>query len=320
MSIRDNIHRLRLHAQWRLMDGLISLKHRIPVDFSRSIGDRFGYALIAPGFLLISFLAVGMALLTWYSFLTYDPVEIFTYEYTLANWRRFVDTFAYHQVLFRTLLYSTVVTLACIGLSIPYAYLVIRADRPLFRNVLLFGLFIPFFTGVIIRAYGWIIILGENGIANWGLGLVGVDPIGFIGTPFAVLVGLIQYMLPFAVLMLTPAIASIDEDLERAAKNCGANQWETFRHVVLPLARPGITSAIIVVFTLSVANYSIPNLLGSGQLSFMANFIYNNLFTTLNYPFAAVLSIILVGIASLVVIVIFRLYGTGTLGSEVDSA
>lgn len=320
MSIRETIHRRRLRVQWRVMDALIGVKNRTPVNVSQGVDGRFGYALIAPGFLLISFLAVGMALLTWYSFLTYDPVEIFTYEYTLANWQRFVETPAHHRILFRTLLYSTVVTVVCVTLSVPYAYLIIRTESSLFRNLLLFGLFVPFFTGVIIRAYGWLIILGENGIVNWLLGTVGISSIGFIGTPFAVLVGLIQYMLPFGVLMLTPAIASIDEDLERAAKNCGANQRETFRHVVLPLARPGLSAAIIVVFTLSVANYSIPNLLGSGQLSFVANFIYNKLFTTLNYPFAAVLSLILVGIASLVVMTIFKLYGTGTLGSEVDGA
>lgn len=301
------------------MDALIAAKRRFPVNFG-GVSDRFGYALIAPSVALVSFLAVGMALLTWYSFLTYDSVEIYVVEYTLENWVRFAETPAHHSIMFRTVLFSVIVTAACVALSIPYAYLVVRTDRRLIRNLLLFGLFVPFFTGVIIRAYGWLIILGENGLVNWGLTSLGLDSVGFIGTPFAVIVGLTQYMLPFAVLMLTPAIASIDEDLERAAKNCGASQWGTFRHVVLPLARPGITAAIIVVFTLTMANYSIPNLLGAGQLSFVANFIYNKVFNTLNYPFAAVLSLILVAIASTVVLVIFKVYGTGTLGTEVSDS
>jgi putative spermidine/putrescine transport system permease protein len=149
---------------------------------------------------------------------------------------------------------------------------------------------------------------------------VGVGTVDVIGTASAVVIGLVQYLLPFAVLMLTPAFASIDPDLERAAKNCGANQAQTFRHVVLPLARPGITAATIVVFTISMANYSIPDLLGGGTNSFVANFIYSTVFGTLNYPFAAVLSLTLVVVASLFVLTVFKVYGTGTLGVEVDDA
>lgn len=317
MSIRDEVRSTRLTAQYRSMDALIGVKRRIPFDFD-SVSNRFGYALVLPSVLIVSFLAVGMVLLTWYSFLTYDPIEVLVYEYTLENWMRLLSVSAYHQVFFRTILYSAGVTVACVVLGVPYAYLVIRTEERLFRYLLLFGLFIPFFTGVIIRVYGWLILLGENGLVNWLLVASGIGKIGFIGTPVAVVLGLFQYMLPFAVLMLTPAIASIDRDLERAAQNCGANQRETFRHVVLPLARPGIASASIVVFTISMANYSIPDLLGGGTLSFVANFIYDKVYGTLNYPFAAVMALALVIIASLVVIAIFRVYGTGTLGMEVD--
>jgi putative spermidine/putrescine transport system permease protein len=298
------------------MDAIIDAKERLPFG-SFGGSDRFGYVLISVGVGLVSFLAVGMLLLLWYSFLTFDTIEIFVYEYTLANWVRLGETTAFHTVFSRTLLYSAAVTVGSVGLAIPYAYLVVRTDRTLFRYVLLFGLFVPFFTGVIIRAYGWLIILGKTGLVNWLLASVGVGTVKFIGTPMAMVLGLLQYLLPFAVLMLTPAIASIDPDLERAAKNCGANQWETFRHVVLPLARPGITAATIVTFTLSMANYSIPDLLG-GTNSFVANFIYDKIFGTLNYPFAAVLCTVLVIVASVFVFTIFKVYGTGTLGAEVD--
>ncbi|WP_245576001.1 ABC transporter permease [Haloplanus natans] len=316
MSIRDEFHKSSTRLKWRVIDALIDLKERLPFD-STSVSDRFGYVLISSGILLVSFLAVGMALLLEYSFLTYDSIEIVVYEYTLNNWLRLVETTAFHTVFVRTLLYSAVVTIGSVGLGIPYAYLVVRTERPLFRYFLLFGLFVPFFTGVIIRAYGWLIILGKTGLVNWLLKTVGIGTVGIIGTPIAIVLGLLQYLLPFTVLMLTPAIASIDPDLERAAKNCGANQLETFRHVVLPLARPGITAATIVAFTLSMANYSIPDLLG-GTNSFVANFIYNKIFGTLNYPFAAVLCLVLVVVASVFVFGVFKLYGTGTLGVEVD--
>jgi putative spermidine/putrescine transport system permease protein len=317
MSLSEEFRRAGLHLKWRVLDAAIGLKQRLPVDFG-DVSNRFGYVLILPGVLLVSFLAVGMLLLSWYSFLTFDTIEILVYEYTLANWERLLDTGAFHSVFVRTVLYSTLVTVGCVAFAIPYAYLVVRTDRTLFRYLLLFGLFVPFFTGVIIRAYGWIIILGRNGLVNWILSTAGFGRVSLLGTPVALVLGLLQYLLPFAVLMLTPAMASIDPDLERAAKNCGASQWQTFRHVVLPLSRPGITAASIVAFTICMANYSIPDLLGGGTLSFVANFIYNQVFGTLNYPFAAVLSLSLVAVASLFVLVVFKVYGTGTLGVEVE--
>lgn len=319
MSIRETVQETRVRLQWQVMDALIAVKKRLPVDFT-NLSNRFGYALIVPGVALVSFLAVGMGLLAWYSVLTYDSIDIFVYQYTLENWQRLVETTAFHSVFVRTVTYSAAVTVGCVALSIPYAYLIVRTERALFRNLLLFGLFVPFFSGVIIRVYGWLIILGKDGLLNWGLGALGLGRVDIIGTPVAVFVGLLQYLLPFAVLLVTPAIASIDADLERAAKNCGATQWETFRHVVLPLARPGITAATIVVFTISMANFSIPDLLGGGTNAFVANFIFNKIFDTLNYPFAAVLSLVLVAVASLFVLGVFKIYGTGTLGMEVEDA
>jgi len=306
-----------MRFQWRVMDALIAATERLPIE-ATGVSNRFGYVLVSPGVLVVSFLAVGMGLLVWYSVLTYDPIEIFVYEYTLANWKRLLETRAFHRVFVRTILYSAVVTVGCVTLAVPYAYLVVRTDRALFRNLLLFGLFVPFFSGIIIRVYGWLIILGKDGLLNWGLQVIGFGRVDVIGTPIAIFVGLLQYLLPFAVLLVTPAIASIDSDLERAARNCGATGWETFRYVVLPLARPGITAATIVVFTISMANYSIPDLLGGGTNAFVANFIFNKIFDTLNYPFAAVLSLVLVGVASLFVLAVFKIYGTGTLGMEVD--
>ncbi|MFO7925273.1 MAG: ABC transporter permease [Halobacteriota archaeon] len=317
MSRIDTYRHTWTRFKWSVIDAIIAIKGRVPIE-TKGDSNRFGYVLIIPGVLVISFLAVGMALLAWYSFLTYDTVQIFTYEYTIANWERLLETSAFHRVFFRTILYSTLVTICCVALAIPYSYLVVRTNQPLFRYVLLFGLFVPFFSGVIIRAYGWLILLGRNGAFNWLLENAGFEPVNIIGTSTAVILGLVQYMLPFAVLMITPAIAGIDRNLERAAKNAGANQFQTFRHVILPLARPGITAAAIVVFTITMANYSIPDLLGGGTNDFVANFIYRTVFGTLNYPFASVLSIVLVIVASIVVLGVFRRYGTGTLGVEVS--
>lgn len=319
MGIREEIQHRRLRLQWQVMDALIATNDRIPYDFENR-SDRFGYLLVLPAVLIISFLPIGVGLLVWFSLNTYDPVEIVVQDFTLENWDRFVSTPAFHDIFIRTFLYSVVITVLCVVLAIPYAYLIIRVKSGLLRLVLLFSLFIPFFSGVVIRAYGWMIILGENGLLNWLITSVGIDSIRILGTGVSVVIGIMQFLLPFTVLLLTPAISNIDRDIERAARNCGATRFQMFRHVVLPLAKPGLIAAIIVTFALAMKSYAIPDLLGGGNVDFAANFIFQKVFGTLNYPLAAVLSLVLIGISSTIVLVVFKIYGTGTLGTEVKEA
>ncbi len=300
--------------KYQLIDRLISLKKALPTEWYLSQPQWIGYALILPGILLVSFLFVGLFILLGYSFLTTDPIEFVIFEFTLENWINLFTTQAYYVVFFRTIGMAAMITILSVLLSIPYAYLTIRTRNTILRKLLLICLFIPFFTGVIVRAYGWLIILGRNGLVNTILGFVGVGPIRFISTEIGVTIGLLQIMLPFAILMIAPAIQNIDRSLELAASSLGSNRFNTFRHVVLPLAMPGIAGATIVVFTLTSATYAIPELVGGGQVDFMANVIYRALFNLTNYPLAATLSLSLVAVTSIVVFIIFKMFGTGTLG------
>lgn len=316
----DSFSNRLTRAKWAAMDTAVAAKERLPSWAYRSPPDWFGYVLLVPGLLLVGFLFVGMIILTQYSVLTFDPVDFVVYEYTLENWITYFQTTAYHQIFFRTIWMSTLITVVSVACALPYAYLTIRVDSTLARKLLLIGIFVPFFTGIIVRAYGWLIILGRNGIVNQFVGLFGVEPITFIGTNKGVLIGLLQIMIPYSIVMLAPAIQAIDESVERAAMNLGANRLDTFRHIVIPLAKPGIAAASIVVFTITMATYAIPDLLGSGQVDFMANLIFSALFSQVNYPLAAVFSLSLVFVASIIVMAIFYRVGTGTLGIEMEEA
>lgn len=319
MSVREAVRHKRLRLQWWIMDGLIVLKERVPYDFDNR-SERFGYLLVFPAVLVISFLPIGVGLLIWFSFNTFDPIEIVVQEFTLENWVRFFSTPAFHDIFIRTFLFSVLITIICVGLAVPYAYLIIRVESGWVRLFLLFSLFIPFFSGVVIRAYGWMIILGENGLINWVFTSLGLESIGILGTGVSVVIGIVQFLLPFTILLMTPAFANIDRSVERAAMNCGATRLQTFRHVVLPLAKPGLIAATIVTFSLAMKSYAIPDLLGGGNVDFAANFIFQKVFGTLNYPLAAVLSLVLIAISSTIVLIVFKIYGTGTLGTEVKEA
>jgi putative spermidine/putrescine transport system permease protein len=308
-------HRLQ-RLKWSVTDAAIAAKERLPSRLYRQPPESFGYLLILPGILLVGFLFVGTLLLARYSVLTFDPIEFVVNDYTLENWRRFLDTPAYHRIFFRTVWMAAAITVLSVLSAFPYAYLTIRVDSSLLRKLLLIGIFVPFFTGIIVRAYGWLILLGRNGIVNTALEAVGIGSITFIGTNIGVVIGLLQIMIPYSIVMLAPAIQAIDPAMERAAMNLGANRVDTFRHVVVPLAKPGIAGASIVVFTITAATFAIPDLIGSGQVDFMANLIFSALFSQVNYPLAAVLSLTLVLVASLIVMGIFYRVGTGTLGIE----
>jgi putative spermidine/putrescine transport system permease protein len=239
-------------------------------------------------------------------------------NYTLANYQRALTEKFFMTVAGRSLMGSVIVTLITLIFAFPYAYLMVRTPSSALRKFLLVALFLPFFIGQVVRAYGWLIILGNQGMVNEALGLVGVPPIRLLYNYPAVLFGLVQYMLPFAVLMLAPALTAIPAELESAASSLGANWVRTFRHVVLPLARPGLVGAGLVVVTLSLTDFAIPAILGGGSQDFIANAIYDQFFRTSDQGLGATLSLMLVAVGSILVGVVFLLFGAGTLAMTGD--
>jgi len=216
-------------------------------------------------------------------------------------------------VLLRTLLAASVVTLATLILAFPYAYVMVRTSSSAWRKFLLVSLFLPFFIGQVVRAYGWLIILGKEGIINSALMSLGLPAMDLIYNYGAVVFGLVQYMLPFAVLLIVPAITAIGEDIELAAESLGANWLRAFWHVVLPMARPGLVGAGIVVFTLTMTDFAMPEILGGGTTDFIASAIYDSFFQLSNSGLGAALSIVLVTLGSILVAIVFRITGAGTL-------
>ena len=217
-------------------------------------------------------------------------------------------------VIWRSLLAGVIVTAATLLLAFPYAYVMVRTPSPVIRRVLLISLFLPFFIGQVVRAYGWLIILGAKGIVNGAITGLGFEPLKLIYTYETILFGLVQYMLPFAVLLIAPAITAIGEEVEMAASSLGANWWRGFATVVLPMARPGLIAAGVVVFTLTLTDFAIPNILGGGTNDFAANAIYDAFFRISDSGLGAALAIVLTFLGSTIVGIILAIAGAGTLG------
>lgn len=305
------VSRVAYPLAWRVVDAAERVAAALwPRRFDRALP----YLMLAPALLLVCILVLGLVQIGDASFRTLDTKTFrMSEEWTLANYARvFSDPF-FVTVAGRSLLGALIVTVVTVTFAFPYAYLLVRTSSATLRRMLLLALFLPFFIGQVVRAYGWLIILGNQGVVNDAFGLVGIAPMRLLYNYPAVLFGLAQYMLPFAVLMLAPALSAIPEELEAAAGSLGANWVRTFRDVVLPLARPGLVGASLIVMTLSLTDFAVPAILGGGTQDFIANAIYDQFFRTSDQGMGATLTLMLVAVGSLLVGVVFTVFGAGTL-------
>jgi putative spermidine/putrescine transport system permease protein len=162
-------------------------------------------------------------------------------------------------------------------------------------------LLVPFLMGEIVRAFGWYILLGRDGVLAWVGSWFGADNVNLLGTAFAVWMGMLPMTVPTAVLVLMPSLKHIGRDLEQAASTLGARPASTWRHIIIPLARPGLAAAATVVFSLSMTEFAVPQVLGLGRLPFVANDISTIFFFQSN-PYlgsalaTALLLLVLVGV------------------------
>lgn len=296
---------------WRIMDALEAFAAAVwPARFDRAIP----WLMLAPALLLVGLLVLGLIQIADTSLRTLDTSTfLMSEEYTLANYHRALTESLFATVATRSLVGSLIVTVITLILAFPYAYMMVRTSSAILRKLLLIALFLPFFIGQVVRAYGWLIILGNQGIVNEAFGLIGIEPLRLLYNYPAVLFGLVQYMLPFAVLMAAPALTAISEELELAAGSLGADWVRTFAYIVLPLARPGLIGAGIVVLTLSLTDFAMPAILGGGSQDFIANAIYDQFFRTSDQGLGSTLALLLVAIGSLLVGLLFTLFGAGTL-------
>jgi putative spermidine/putrescine transport system permease protein len=276
--------------------------------------DLATWLMLLPALLLTGLLVLGLALILDSSLRLLDRDTFRLGEtWTLANYSELVREPVYLRIALRTVAAALIVTLLTLVLAFPYAYLMVRTDRPAVRKLLLMALFLPFFLGQVVRAYGWLILLGKQGLLNAALGTVGLSAVQLIYTYPGVLLGLVQYMLPFAVLLLAPALTAIPEEVELASASLGGTGLATLRHVLLPLARPGLAAAGVVVFTLMLTDFAMPEIMGGGGSDFVANATYDAFFQLGDAGAGGAMGVLLTLLGTLLVGVALTAFGLGTL-------
>lgn len=213
------------------------------------------------------------------------------------------------RVLGATLWLGVKVTLLCLLLGYPLAWLHVRSPRWA-QGLLMLVIVLPLLTSVVVRTFAWIVILGRQGIVNSTLLSLGLadTPLRLLYTEAGVVVALAQVQMPLMVLPLITALSRIDPNLQDASSALGAGAWRTFLTVTLPLSLPGIIAGCLLTFAAAITAFITQTLVGGGQMLFMPMYLYQQSSTLNNWPFAAAISIIFL-IAVLSAVTLFNLLG-----------
>jgi spermidine/putrescine transport system permease protein len=245
-----------------------------------------------PG-LLTTFLVLPAAL--WYAVLLVAPlviVVIFSFgtraknggyapAFVLDNYARAVQKSEPFVLSLEMAIFGTI---GCLLVALPLAYFIAtRARRR--KGLLILLLVIPFWTSFLIRTYAWLLILGPDlGLAGQLQALTGADRIQILGTPIAVMIGLVYGYLPLMVFPLYVTLERMDRTLIEASKDLGAGRWATFRQITLPVALPGLVTGSILVFIPMMGEYVIPQILGYGRTYLMGNALVTDFLEARNWP------------------------------------
>jgi len=259
--------------------------------------------LVLPALLLVLlFLAVPYFNIVLMSFRTPSTSMPYGPGFTLVNYVRALTDPFYIAVLGRTCYVSVLVAFICFAIGFPVAYHLARTTSRL-RPLLYACVLTPLLVSAVIRCYGWMIILANNGLINASLkqwGIV-VQPVPLMYNEFGVIVGLVHINLPFMILPLLGALQGINPALEEAARSLGARRLTVMRRIVVPLAIPGIQSGAILVFVLAASSYVTPVLLGGSRVKLMATMVVQQLAETFLWPLGCALAIVLASVGALAV-------------------
>ncbi|WP_193015504.1 spermidine/putrescine ABC transporter permease PotB [Proteus sp. FME41] len=240
------------------------------------------------------------------SFLTRDDANLVEMTFTLDNYYRLFDPM-YAEVLLHSINMAVVATLACLLLGYPFAYFLAKMPRKI-QPLMLFLLIVPFWTNSLIRIYGLKIFLSTKGYFNEFLLWIGLidKPLRIIYTPEAVVLGLVYILLPFMVLPLYSSIEKLDKPCLEAARDLGANKFQTFIRIIIPLTMPGIIAGCLLVMLPAMGLFFVADLMGGAKNLLIGNVIKSQFLNIRDWPFGAATSICLTLVMGLMLFVYYR--------------
>jgi spermidine/putrescine transport system permease protein len=263
---------------------------------------------LLPGLLfLLVYLVIPLCMLVVMSFYRSTLFGVVP-DFSWNNYLNFTRNPMFPNLLLRSIRMALTVTAISLLVSYPFAYFLARGTRR-YKTALLILVMVPFWTSYLIRTMSWLPILGIKGLVNYSLMTLHVvsDPLSvFLFNEFSVILTLTHIYLPYMVIPLYLSLDRLDERLLEAAGDLGAHPVRALWHVTLPLSLPGVVGGIVMVFIAGFGAYVTPKLLGGSSGIMFGNVLADQYSGTFNWPFGAVLALVMIAVVFLLLVVASR--------------
>jgi putative spermidine/putrescine transport system permease protein len=272
----------------------VSMEEASSSGGKRTLRVSIPLLLLVPSIgLFLAFFVLPIGVLAINSLHGYSRLSGIIPIYTFNNYKTiFLDSY-YLDIIGRTLRLAFLTSFFTLLIGYPVAlYLTIATPRHRAWTILF--IISPLLVSVIVRTFGWLVVLGPNGLVESALGFIHIRAPSLLHSESAVVIGLTNVLLPFLVLSIATSLLAIDPSIHLAAASLGANPWRSFWKVTVPLSIPGIVSGLMIVFSLASSSFVTPALLGGANFKVMSVVVYQQAMVLVNWPFAAALALTLV--------------------------
>jgi spermidine/putrescine transport system permease protein len=271
--------------------------HARPTDRLRAA------AMLTPAYIWLT-VAVFLPLsaMFFFSFLSAAPFTNPDWHLTFSNYTDFLSRSIYPRLLGRSLLLSTIVTVCCVLIGYPCAYVLAKQIRGRSREALFLLIILPFWSNSLVRVFSWAIVLRGNGVIDYVLN--SISPVhvsvNLMFSYWAVVIGLVHSYLPYVILTSYLALQAIDDSLIEAARSLGAPVRTIFARIVLPLSLPGLSAGAVLIFVPVAGSFMEPRILGGRDGIFYGTVIEDQFTAVFNWPLGAALSFVLLAVVLVV--------------------
>jgi spermidine/putrescine transport system permease protein len=280
-----------------------------PGDASRAFAARVrAWAFVAPALLwTLAFFAAPFAVMAVASLWKRVGTDIVR-DWSLDNYTSFLAKPHFVEALLNSLEVTVLVTVVSVVLAYPLAFIIAEKVPRRWQRLALLLAILPFWTSYVVRSYSWLLVLSKSGVVNqtlMGLGLI-AEPLEISATRTATVIGFVHFFVMLLTLTIYANLVQLSPNYRRAAADLGANAFQTFVHVVLPLTLPGIMVGAFLTFVLAIGDYVTPQILGGNNELLLPQVIMLQIGRSADFPTAAALSMILMAVVTLVYVACAR--------------
>jgi len=266
------------------------------------------YLLSGPALLIyVSLFLIPLIMTFMLSFYSYDMSKGGILPgFSMENYMEVLTDSYFHKIFLRTFVLSILVTVFCVLLGTPEAYILHRMSSR-WKSLCMLAILGPLLVSVVVRTLGWAILIGRDGLVNKSLLMLGIidEPIKLMFTMTGLVIALVHVLIPFMVLSVWASLQKLDSMVENAGQSLGAAPFTVLRQIVIPQIMPGILSGSLIVFALTASAFATPSILGGRRLKVVATTAYDEYLGTLNWPLGAAIAVLLL-IANIIIITTYN--------------